>query len=75
MKTRSIAGLYAGVAENLTPMGVKPKNERQAREPVRPGERLRVRYFRGFGPEPTGRPTSLPGDLIALDSAAQFDFR
>jgi hypothetical protein len=67
MNTRSIAGLYAGVA-----LVDKPKNERQTRE-ARP-ERRRVRYFRGFGPEPSGRPTSVPSDLIALDSAAQFDY-
>jgi hypothetical protein len=32
------------------------------------------RYFRGFGPEPVGRPPSLPSDLIGMDSAAEIDF-
>jgi hypothetical protein len=71
---RSLARLYAA-AENLLPIGNKPKNKAQCREPARSGGRLRVRYFRGFGPEPVGRPPSLPSDLIALDSATEIDFR
>jgi hypothetical protein len=83
----TLAKLYPKRAPAEEQLGAKERRGRPEKKPAiagnfQKGETVDLaarragfkRFFRGFGPEPDGRPTSLPSDLIGMDSAAEIDF-